>query len=189
MKCLLLILAIGGCAASGPEIRVLRQGASAPMQVATFRVDGDDVYGPTAQLTRYADGIRGLIGSRAVTVTVQGGYASGLFGGRPVGLHIRRELACVAGQPDTGCDAVPEVRLYGYAAGQHVDLRISPERLRGHAGAGEYDLESDDGVHYRGRGRGSATSPGSVDVRIPRALEEAWGEDAPLLVALLLSAV
>jgi hypothetical protein len=173
-KCICLLALVAGCATSSTQdLKIVSpSGPRVGRSVHTFNVTERDLVGPTAQLTRYGDVIRGSIGADEVEVRVvpeQDRYrVQGILGGKPVNLLI--------GGYSGPYRAHHEVSIEGRAGGRHVDLTWTDRRLTGHAGCNELALESRDGVHYEGRGS-AGSGPGAGEVVIPPTLPATWSPE------------
>jgi hypothetical protein len=158
-------------APSGPAVpagHFVHRGAGSSQFSAL--VDGNDITGPTVNLTRYIEGaersIRGQVFGLTVDVSVEGNKAHGLVGSAPLDIVVTR--------------MEDKMHVDGVIRGAPTDFDFGPQMIDGKIGNCTYHLVQTGKPSYQGsRGCGSAAA---VEVEVPDALR-AWS-DAELAAAM-----
>lgn len=163
-------------APTGPQVPaghfVHRGGGSSQFDAL---VSGNDITGPTVNLTRYVEGtdraIRGQVFGLTVDVAVNGNKANGLVGSTPLDITASR--------------MDEKLHVEGVIRGAPSDFDFSPEVLDGKIGNCTYHLKQTGKPSYMGsRGCGGGAT---VEVEVPAALR-AWNDaESGVAIGLMLS--
>lgn len=129
------------------------------------------IHGPTQQLTRTSNGLRGTVANRTLDLTWSGDSITGSFNNQPVNLKL---------VPSAG-----GVRIRGMWGGQIGDLTVGAKVIDGRIGRCGYTLQAKDD-HYLGQSTCLTRRPVNTTVTLPKDLAKPIdGESAAILAALL----